>query len=644
MNKKQEKTRPIKNQEATKKSVVQSTSGKIYWQLLALVVILSATFFSYQPAMDAKLTNWDDNKYVTENPAIRELSGKNLKALLKNDFEGNYHPVTMLTYAYNYSQGKLDPGVYHRTNIFLHLLNTALVFWFILLLLSNLRMATIASALFGIHTLHVESVAWVSERKDVLYAFFFLLSLICYIYYLKKENWLLYITSLVLFSLSLLSKGMAVSLAVSLFIVDFYFGRKITHWKSILDKIPYLLLALVLGFVAVKAQQIHTLDLSNETSFPFFQRIVFAGYAFISYIGKLIYPYHLAIFYPYPIKPGESMPLLYYFYLALALGITAFIIYSLKFSKTYFFGYSFFLLNIVLVLQLISVGKAVMADRYTYVSSIGFFFIAASAYELIKPSVRNVFIGLLLIYSLILIVQTRARCLVWHDSLSLWNDQITKYPEHTEAYKNRGLVKGQAGDYKGAIADFDKVIEQDPDFASAYTDRGMARQLQHDTIGALKDYSLAISKDNKQVLAYYNRGNLKLEMKNFNESLADLNAALNLTPDDANMLYDRGRTNMNVNEMKAAIDDFTKAIQLNPEFALAYTNRGLIKMNLKDYETAMSDYNSAIQFNPRLAVAYYNRGVLKFNTNNQDEACKDFKLALVLGYADASGLISLFCK
>ena len=637
-------SQPARKPEATKKSPAHPSSGKAYWQWAALVVILSATFFSYQPAINAKLTNWDDDKYVTENPAIRDLSVKNLKTLLTKNFEGNYHPVTMLSFAINYSQGQLDPGVYHRTNVYLHLLNTAFVFWLVLLLLANLRMAAIASALFGIHTLHVESVAWVSERKDVLYAFFFLLSLISYIYYLKKESRLLYIFSLVLFSFSLLSKGMAVSLAVSLFIVDFYFGRKITHWKSILDKIPFLLLALVLGFVAVKAQHIQSLDLANETSFPFFQRIVFAGYAFISYIGKLIYPYHLAIFYPYPIKLGESMPLMYYFYLVLALGLTAFIIYSLKFSKKYFFGYAFFLLNIVLVLQLISVGKAVMADRYTYVSSIGFFFIAASTYELIRPKFRMAFVGLFLIYSLILIVQTRARCLVWHDSLSLWNDQIAKYPEHTEAYKNRGLVKGQAGDYQGAIADFDKVIEQDPNFSSAYTDRGMARQLQHDTIGALTDYSLAISKDNKQVLAYYNRGNLKLEMKYFNESLSDLNAALSLSPDDANILYDRGRANMNLNEMKAAIDDFTMAISLNPEFALAYTNRGLIKMNLKDYVSAMSDYNSAIRYNPRLAVAYYNRGVLKYNSNNLAEACKDFKVALELGHADASGLISLFCK
>ena len=644
MSKKQIRHPDSPKRDEQRKAPVSALTKSKYWRWFLLILILSATYFSYQPALDAKFTNWDDDKYVTENQAIRNLSADHVKKLLTNSFEGNYHPLTMLSFAFNYSLGKLDPRGYHRLNVFLHLLNTGLVCWLILLLIGDFRMAAIVSALFGIHTMHVESVAWVSERKDLLYAFFFLISLICYIQYLKKKNWFLYFASLALFALSLFSKGMAVSLAFSLFIVDFYSGRKLRDKNAILDKIPYLLLALVFGFLALKAQRVQALALANEMSYPFLQRIAFAGYGFIHYLGKLVYPYHLAIFYPYPIKAGNSLPLTFYFYLMLALGITAFIVYTLKFSKEYFFGYAFFVLNIILVIQLIAVGKAVMADRYAYVSSIGFFFLFGVVFKNLKPVYRKVAISLFLIYSLLLIVETRERCKVWHDSLSLWNDQVQKYPDHTVAFNNRGLIKGFLGDYRGALADFNTVIEKEPDYASAYSDRGMAKQLLGDTLGAIKDFTNGIALNNKLLAAYYNRGKLKLVMNENAEAIDDLNTALKLKPDDANIFFDRGRAWLNANEMKPAMDDFNSAILLNPEFPMAYINRGLIKMKQKDNEGAMSDYNSAINIDPGQGLAYFNRGVLKFNSNNREGACEDFKLAKNYGSNEAAGLIIQFCK
>lgn len=629
---------------ATGKSSLNLSSASNYRKALALLIIVAATYFSYQPAIDAKLTNWDDDKYVTENLAIRDFSGDNVKKLLTNSFEGNYHPLTMISFAINYSQGKLDPGVYHRTNLFLHLMNTCLVFWFIFLLAMDIRIATLVSVLFGIHTLHVESVSWVSERKDVLYGFFFLFSLICYLYYLKRKNILLYVVSIILFAFSLLSKGMAVSLALSLFVIDFYVGRKFNERKAILDKIPYLVLAIVFGFIAIKAQQINSLSFANEASYPLVQRIAFAGYGFVNYLGKLIYPYHLAILYPYPIKAGDSLPVFYFIFLLIALGITGLVLYTLKFSKHYFFGYAFFVVNIIFVIQLISVGKALMADRYTYISSIGIFFIAGSLYTLIKPSLRNAAAGLFVIYSIFLIFQTRERCKVWHDSLSLWNDQATKYPEHKLAYDNRGLLKGPLGDYKGALADFNKVIELDSNDAPAYADRGMAKQLLNDTVGALKDFTKAIGMNDKLVVAYYNRAKLNLDLGHYKDAIDDLNTALKLKPNDANFYYDRGRAWTNMNEMNEAFNDFSKTISLNPTFALAYMNRGLIKMNLKDNAGAMSDYNSAIGIDHGLGVAYYNRGVLKYNTNDRTGACDDFRAAQSNGYPGASSLINQFCK
>jgi tetratricopeptide (TPR) repeat protein len=614
-----------------------------YWPLLALMAVLIATYIAYQPATHAKLTNWDDNRYITDNPVIKELSADNEKKMFSEYFEGNYHPLTMLSYAINYSQDKLEPGIYHTTNIFLHLFNTALVFWLIILLVKDFRVAAIVSALFGLHTMHVESVAWVSERKDVLYAFFFLISLVSYIYYVIKQNKLLYLASITLFLLSLLSKGMAVSLVLTLIAVDFYLGRKLAK-KVVLEKIPYLLLALLFGIIAFKAQNIHATDLANETHYPFLQRIAFAGFGFINYLGKLIYPYHLANLYPYPIKPGASLPLLYYLFPLLSLGLIVFAVYTLKFSKDYFFGFTFFVLNIIFVMQLIAVGNAVMADRYTYISSIGFFFIVGITYNKIKTQYKTIFTGLLLIYSFVLVSQTRERCRIWNNSISLWNDQIEKYPDYATAYENRGLAKGLAGDHQGAMNDFSKAIEKDPKRSSAYNNRGMAKEFMNDEQGALTDYNAAITANDKLQAAYHNRGKLKMTLNDLKGALTDLNKAVELKQNDAQLFFDRAMVYININELQKAVGDLTQAISLNPQFAIAYTNRGLIKVNLEDKEGAMKDYNAAIGVDPRLGVAYYNRGGLRLSMGDKTAACEDFQLANTYGYRDGAKAIEEFCR
>ncbi|HEY5771158.1 MAG TPA: hypothetical protein VIS75_00970 [Chitinophagaceae bacterium] len=166
-------------------NLLQKGSNPLIPVLLVLIAI-AATLFSYTPIKNNKLTNWDDDKYIINNPDIRKLDSEHLELLLTKDYEGNYHPVTMLSYAWNYSRGELNPQTYLYTNLLFHLFNVLLVFIFVRKLTGKPAISFISSLLFGLHPLHVESVAWASERKDVLYCFFFLLSLIVYLQYLKK--------------------------------------------------------------------------------------------------------------------------------------------------------------------------------------------------------------------------------------------------------------------------------------------------------------------------------------------------------------------------------------------------------------------------------------------------------------------------
>ena len=213
---------------------------------LCLCLILLIVFGAFLPSLKNGFVNWDDDCYVLNSSSISSsISASNLKSIFTSFSVGHYQPLTILSYAFDYQLFKLNPYYYHLTNLILHLLNSLLVFYLIYLLSGNIGVSFITAILFGIHPLHVESVAWISERKDVLYSFFFLLSCIIYLYYLTKErNSKYYLLSLFLFLCSLLSKSMAVTLPLLLLLMDYYLKRK-PNKELLLDKIPYFFLTAI---------------------------------------------------------------------------------------------------------------------------------------------------------------------------------------------------------------------------------------------------------------------------------------------------------------------------------------------------------------------------------------------------------------
>jgi hypothetical protein len=319
-----------------------------YYVPLAIILVLS--FIVYLPVLQNGLIDWDDHVYIKNNPLIHSF---NLKEIFSQYVSGNYHPLTILTFAIEYQFFGLNETGYHAVNLLLHLLNVLLVFYTVFLLSDKVGVALLASLLFGIHPLHVESVAWAAELKDLLYTLFFLASYIFYLKYLKNPKRKLYIFAILLFLASLLSKAMAASLPVVLLLTDYFKGRKINK-EIILEKVPFFLLAITFGVVALIAQK-SSGAIADIEIFTFPQRIVFASYGFITYLLKLILPLQLSAFYPYPIASGGDIPVLYYFYVLFFSGFAAFVIYSLRFSKKIFFGTGFFAVTVFLVLQLLPV-------------------------------------------------------------------------------------------------------------------------------------------------------------------------------------------------------------------------------------------------------------------------------------------------
>jgi protein O-mannosyl-transferase len=620
--------------------------SKSFYLIPFLILVL--TFLAYMPSLKNEFTNWDDPFYVINNSIIKDFSSGNIKRIFSEFCMGNYHPLTMLSLSLDYSFGKLDPESYHRTNLILHLANTFLVFIFAYLLFEKMEVAAIVSALFGAHTIHVESVAWISERKDVLYTFFFLFSLILYLRYIKKDNAKYYWLSLVLFLLSILSKGMAVSFAISLFAIDFFLGRKLTDKKVILEKIPFLILSLVFGIVAIIAQKLDP-NAEGISDYNFFLRLIFACYGFVNYFVKLILPIDLSAFYPYP----DQYHLSFIFWLCpfIALGITGLIFYSFRKRKDIFFGFVFFIINIFLVLQLLPVGRAIMADRYAYISSIGFFIIIAGTYQWLiekNPALRKILIGFLSAYTILLSVLTYQHSKIWKDSFSLWEHAIKNYPSDA-AYYNLGEAYHNLEKYPEAIENYSRAIALNPVYVKAYNNRGVAQIPFKKYEASMLDFNKAISIDPACAGAYFNRGNVWSNINQPEKALAEFSKAILIDTNYADAYYHRANTWIDLSRPDKALADYDKAVSFGLPHLELLNKRGLAKKILKDYSGAMRDFSQVILLDPAYAEAYYNRGNIWIDLKDPGKALADFNKALSFVPFDAKtlnnrGLIKMMLK
>lgn len=339
----------------------------------AAVIITLAVLF---PVLQNGWVNWDDEGYVLQNSLLKITSFQGLKEVFTTlAVVGNYHPFTVLSLAIDHAIGGNSAFVYHLHSLLLHLANIALVFTFIRLLFKRNDMAFFVAVFFGIHPMHLESVAWVSARKDVLYSFWFFLGLLAYFKHSKLSSkgahkWY-YSISLVCFLFALLSKSMAVSFPLVLLIMDYVQGRK--DWvRAIVSKLPFVLLSLGFGVLTMISQQADGALWTGET-LNGLDRLSIASWSLVVYAWKAIFPGALSAFHPYPFNAVTEVP--GYMYAALTIvPMFIFVCWKLrKLNSPIVFGLLLFAISLLPVLQLIPVGRAMMAERYTYLAYIGLF-------------------------------------------------------------------------------------------------------------------------------------------------------------------------------------------------------------------------------------------------------------------------------
>ncbi len=533
--------------------------------------------------------------------------------MFTNFYAGNYHPLTALSNAIEYKLFGLSPKPFHFINLIIHLANTFLVFKVIKLLCGDIRIALAVSLLFGIHPMHVESVAWVAERKDVLYTFFYLIAVIKYIRFQEgKDITKQYLLMLAAFLCALLSKSAAVSLPLTLLLIDYYFQKKISI-SLLINKIPLFALSLIFGIVALHSQGSEGAMTDLAPVFSFSERIFLVLYSIQFYLVKFFLPTGLAAFHGYPDKINNLLPW-YYYFSPVIIFFVFFLIYKIKkFRKELIFGFLFFFVNIVLVLQVIPVGQALVAERYSYVPYIGLFFIAASLFFYYEDNFQKskMFLraaGALCI--VILCVISFSRTKVWKDSISLWTDVIDKNPKIAFTYYNLGNAYKNIKDFHGAIDAYTGALVIKPEYLDAIFNRAHANADLENYPAAITDYSRVIELKPKHDEAYFNRGIAKTFLKDYNGAKAD----------------------------------FTSSLEINPKRPEAFYNRGNMKAFLGQFEDALPDYTQTIQLDPQNANAYNNRGNCKLNLKRMPEACEDWKISLQLGNNSSADMIKQYCK
>ena len=404
----------------------------------------------------------------------------------------------------------LQPYGYHTVNLVIHVANTALVYFFIRKYSQQTLIGLMAALLFGLHPMHVESVAWASELKDVLYTIFLLwLPPILSPFPGEPSNKMVWLDTDPFYSFLIIQGHGRVSPVG--FGFTGYHQREVRDKSAWIKKIPFFVLSLVFGIVAIYAQRSESALHGDIIGWG--QRIVFASYSFILYLQKLIVPYPLYAYYPYPVSAQEAIPLKYYLFPFLSAGVLAGMVYAFRKYKHVFFGISFFTATIFMVLKFLPVSFALMADRYVYVPSVGICLLAGVGLQwLINGSTpanrKAIALAILTAFGIVFGMLTTSRCHVWKNSLSLWTDVIEKNKNIPVAYANRAVYYNEQKQYELAKTDIDKALQLNADYTEAYFDKGLILQGLNQNNEALAAYDEVIRQDPGFAKAYINRGTI----------------------------------------------------------------------------------------------------------------------------------------
>ena len=675
------------------------------WLMAALLALV--TMALYWPALRFGFVNFDDPDYVTANPHVQGgLNWAGMKWAFGNTEQAAYWaPMMWLSHMLACQLFGLNPWGHHLINVLLHAANTVLVFLLFQRMTGATGRSLILAALFGWHPLRVESVAWVTERKDVLSGFFGLLALLAYVRYAEKskvqpvapkpgaggspQSKIYYGMALVFFALGLMSKAMLVTWPFVMLLLDYWplkrftiYDLRFTIWPLTREKLPFVALAAVTsvvtfvvqkhgGFVATLMTQKHGGLVMPVEYLPLGARSENALISYCRYLGKLFWPTDLAAFYPHPGYWPMGQVLLAS---GVILGITVLFIVMRGRYPFILMGWLWYCGTLVPVIGLVQAGRVAMADRFTYVPSLGVLVIVIwGAYELTRRWRYQEVVLSVLGWAVVILCLglTRHQLGYWQDSEGLYRHTLEVSENNYLAHNNLGatlMEKGQVdeaisqyqeairlkSDYAGyqynlgvalnkkgrineALRQFQEAIRLAPDYAEACNNLGSVLMAKGQTDEAISQFQRAIRLRPDYVEAHYNLGIALGRKGQINEAIGQFQEAVRLNPDYAEAHYSLGAAFDRKGQIEAAISQYREVIRLEPDYADAHNNLGIIFGRKDQTDEAICQFQEVVRLKPNDAEAHYNLGVALIEKGQVNEAINQFQEAIRLkpDYAEA---------
>jgi len=569
------------------------------WQFLLPALMLALVVFGQTMGFD--FVNWDDDVNILEN---RNVEFFNLKGIFTETVIGNYNPLPILTFAIEHAIVGTKATLYHFNNLWLHLVNIALVYFLGRRLKLNQIPAALLACLFAIHPLRVESVAWVTERKDVLFSAFYFGALLMYEKHRqsgKTSSWNWGVAGL--FVLALFSKIQAVSLPLSMICLDYLRDEKFKLGapfnftsNAVLAKAPYFLMSLAVGLLGVFFLG-RDGSLADATNYSAIDRLAVGAYAYTVYLVKSVVPYEMSPLYPYPSK----LPVQAYLSFGVVIAAVGAMIYGyLKGFKNTTFSLAFFTVNVMFMLQVLGAGQGYLADRFTYVGYFGLFWGFAYLFQQLAKSQsvkRGLQVGVgvyLLVLTLVAFKQTR----IWQNGGTLWTHVSKVYPRAGTAYGNLAMYFRDVEDEDLtdlAMGMYRKAIEVDPKEGSYHNSLGKLHFDKGRTAEAIAQYSTGISIEPDLGELYINRGAAYAKTGQYSLAEADLQKGVELEPDNFNAYLNRSLLYYTIGKAAAALDDYDVMLQMRPERHDLLQERGSIKASQGDVDGGKADIQAAIR-------------------------------------------------
>ncbi len=603
-------TTPFKSNPPEAAAVVRARSFLQVWLPAGLLLLL--TLALYWPALTHDFVNYDDPGYVTENLHVQAgLSWDNLKWAFTHSMAVNWHPLTVLSHMLDCQLFGLKPWGHHLTSLLLHAVNTALVFLLLRGLTGSTWRSWAVAALFGVHPVHVESVAWVAERKDVLSACFGLLCLIFYTRYAREKignrkseigNYLL---ALLFLGLGLISKSMLVTWPFVMLLLDCWpLARRQAGWRLVWEKLPFFAVVIGMSVVTFLVQKsagaVATLDIK-----PLDARVGNALIAYGRYLAKIFLPTDLAVFYPYPRHWPVGEVVLEGGLLA---GLT--LLFWWQRRRAYFLtGWCWFIGTLVPVIGLIQVGSQSMADRYAYLPSIGVLVLAVWGVTELTRTWRHQMVGLSAAGLAVLtacVPLTRQQLGYWQNSETLFRHTIAVTGESGIANECLGEALLQKGEMNEAMSQFQASVRVQSNYSVPHNNLGYILLLKGRLEEAIRQFQAAIYLQPDYALAYWNLGLALISLGRVDEAIPQIQIALRLNPDYAGAHNSLGYAFLQKGMTDEAISQFQEALRLKPDAFQVHNNLGLALIDQGRIDGAISQFQEALRLKPDYGTAQAN--------------------------------------